>query len=176
MVTCSWLSAGQRVAPSVEHSDAVTYGASGKKVAKTLGLSDAEGQEIRDMFLERLGLKELVDACKAEQRRGRIELVDGSFVVCPSPHAALNYKLQGGGARVMSLSSILADQEVRRNRWDVLKVGDIHDEDQSDCDPVIADDFGRMRVGTIRKAGELLKMNVPLDGEYKIGKTWAETH
>jgi DNA polymerase-1 len=155
---------------------AIMYGAAAPKIAKTLGVPVREGARIRNMFLERLGLKDLIDECKAEQARGRVELVDGSFVICPSPHAALNYKLQGGGARVMGLSACLADREVRRNAWDVLKVGDIHDEDQSDVAPDIADDFGRMRVDSIRQAGELLKMDVPLDGEYKKGKTWAETH
>ena len=135
-----------------------------------------EGKKVKELFLERLGIAELIKEAKREQANGRVELVDGSQVICPSPHAALNYKLQGGGARVMGLSSVLADREVRRNNWDVLKVGDIHDEDQSDCDPPIAEDFGRMRVDSIREAGEMLKMNVPLGGEYKIGKTWAETH
>jgi DNA polymerase-1 len=155
---------------------AIMYGAAAPKIAKTLGVSVKEGGRIRAMFLEKLGLGDLIDQCKYEQENGRVSLVDGSQVICPSPHAALNYKLQGGGARVMALSSCLADRYVKKYDWDVLKVGDIHDEDQSDCDPEIADDFGKMRVGTIRQAGELLKMNVPLDGEYKIGRTWAETH
>ena len=157
-------------------NDAIMYGAAAPKIAKTLGVSVREGARIRNSFLERLGLKDLIDDCKREQERGRIELVDGSFVICPSPHAALNYKLQGGGARVMGLSACLAAREVRRNDWDVLKVGDIHDEDQSDCEPSIADDFGTMRVDSIRQAGKLLKLNVPLDGEYKKGMTWAQTH
>lgn len=166
------------------------YGAGDVKIARTLGLpvisrksrkgevyeTSPEGKAVKELFLDRLGIGELMDECKREQSNGRIELVDGSQIVCPSQHAALNYKLQGGGARVMALSTCLADREVKRNQWDVLKVGDIHDEDQSDCDPNIADDFGKMRVQSITQAGELLKMNVPLGGEYKIGKTWARTH
>lgn len=155
---------------------AVMYGAAAPKIAKTLGVSVKEGGDIREMFLERLGLKDLIKQCKEEQRQGRISLVDGSQVICPFPHAALNYKLQGGGARVMALSACLADREVKKNGWDVLKVGDIHDEDQSDCDPDCADDFGAMRCLTIRDAGLLLKMNVPLAGSYKKGLTWAATH
>jgi len=154
----------------------VLYGAAAPKVAKTLKVTVKEGARIRNMFLERLGLKELIDSCKEEQSVGRVELLDGSQVICPSPHAALNYKLQGGGARVMALSACLAEREVNRNNWEALKVGDIHDEDQTDCDPDIADKFGEMRVESIREAGRLLKLNVPLDGEYKKGRTWAETH
>ena len=28
----------------------------------------------------------------------------------------------------------------------------------------------------IKEAGEILKLNCPIDGEYKIGNNWAETH
>lgn len=155
---------------------AILYGAQPKKISKILGVSLKEAAEIRTLFLERLGLKDLIDACQLEQKRGRIELVDGSRVVCPSPHSALNYKLQGSGARVMGVSAAIADDEVLRNGWDVIKVGDIHDEDQSDCSVGVADDFGVMRVGSITRAGRILKLNVPLDAQYKKGLTWAETH
>lgn len=155
---------------------ATLYGAQPLKISKILRVTLKEAKEIRELFLERLGLKDLIEACQQEQKRGRIELVDGSRVVCPSPHAALNYKLQGGGARVMGVSAALADDVVTKNTWDVLKVGDIHDEDQSDCACSIADEFGTMRVRSIVKAGQVLKLNVPLDGTYKKGKTWALTH
>lgn len=155
---------------------AIQYGAAAPKVASIMGVSVKEGAYIRNMFLERLGLKELMEECQHEQRIGRVSLVDGSRVICPSPHAALNYKLQGSGARVMAASSVLAAREIRRNDWDVLKVGDIHDEDQSDSAIWCAEDFGRMRVQSIIDAGKLFNLNVPLDGEYKIGETWARTH
>jgi DNA polymerase-1 len=155
---------------------AVLYGAAAPKVAKTLDVSVKEAAHIRNLFLERLGVGRLIEECQAEQRDGRIGLVDGSKIICPSPHAALNYKLQGGGARVMALSSVLADRVVKKNNWDVLKVGDIHDEDQSDCALDVADDFGNARVQSIRDAGTYLKLNIPLDAEYKKGLTWALTH
>lgn len=168
---------------------AIMYGAGDAKIGRTLGLpvfkrtsrgrtweESPEGGAIKQMFLDRLGIGELMEQCKEEQKNGRIELVDGSQIVCPSPHAALNYKLQGGGARVMGLSAVLADRQVIRNGWDVLKVGDIHDEDQSDSDPECAEDFGKMRVNSITEAGERLGLNVPLSGEYKVGETWARTH
>lgn len=128
------------------------------------------------MFLEKLGLKSLIDLCKGEQAAGRVSLCDGSQVICPSPHAALNYKLQGSGARVMARGAIQLDAHVRRNKIDGLKVGDIHDEWQWDVLPAHAELHGELAVQSIREAGKILNLNVPLDGESKIGKTWAETH
>jgi DNA polymerase-1 len=169
---------------------AILYGAGGVKIAKTLGLRvdvrrnrdgdiyevSSEGEEMKQMFLERLGADKLVEEAKNEQRNGRVTLCDGSKVVCPSPHAALNYKLQGGGARVMALGCVLLERTIRANRIDSLKVGDIHDEWQYDVNPDHAEDHAREAVQAIRDSGKYLRLNVPLDGESKVGKTWAETH
>ena len=35
---------------------------------------------------------------------------------------------------------------------------------------------GRMGCDAIRKAGQTFKMRCELDGEYKIGGNWSETH
>lgn len=155
---------------------AIMYGAAAPKIAATLGVSVGEGAKIRNMFLDRLGLGDLIDECKNEQAKGRITLCDGSQVVCPSPHAALNYKLQGGGARVMGLGSVLLEKDVRNRQLDALKVGDIHDEWQYDVLSGHAEEYIQRSIQAIRKSGELMSLNVPLDADAKQGLTWAETH
>lgn len=155
---------------------AVCYGAGPPKIAATLKVPVKEGARIRSLFLERLGLKDLIDECQAEQEAGRVWLVDGSGVICPSPHAALNYKLQGGGARVMALGAIFLEKHIRRSGLDSLKVGDIHDEWQYDVAPNDAREHARLSIQSIREAGEELNLNVPLDGTAKEGLTWAQTH
>jgi DNA polymerase I len=35
---------------------------------------------------------------------------------------------------------------------------------------------GELQVKALRKAGEFLELNCPIDGEYSIGNNWAETH
>lgn len=155
---------------------AIMYGAAAPKIAKTLGVTVREGAAVRTMFLEKLGLKELIEECQDEQAKGRVSLVDGSLVICPSPHAALNYKLQGGGARVMAGGAIILESRIARLGLDCLKVGDIHDEWQYDVDPDHAEAHARESIQAIRRSGEALGLNVPLDGDAKIGRTWAETH
>jgi DNA polymerase-1 len=131
---------------------------------------------MRQLFLDRLGLTEVMNDAISEQKNGRVELVDGSRVVCPSPHSALNYRLQGGGARVMAQGAIFLEGYIRRHGLDSLKVGDIHDEWQYDVAPDDAREHARLSVQAIRDAGEELNLNVPLDGTAKEGRTWAETH
>jgi len=168
----------------------ILYGAGPPKIAKTLGLPvftrkdkrgneyevSPEGEKVRQLFLDRLGIGEIIEQAENEQRSGRIELVDGSQVICPSPHAALNYKLQGGGARVMALGACILDSYIRKLQFDSLKVGDIHDEWQHDVHPDYVYDHAAVAEEAIREAGRKLNMNVPLDAESKIGLTWAETH
>jgi DNA polymerase I-like protein with 3'-5' exonuclease and polymerase domains len=61
----------------------------------------------------------------------------------------------------------------------VRKVCDYHDEFQFEVlasIPGLAKRVGQMGVDCIKQAGEQLELNVPLDGEYKIGANWGETH
>ena len=39
-----------------------------------------------------------------------------------------------------------------------------------------AEKFGWLAVECIKAAGIKLNLRCPLDGEYKVGKTWADTH
>jgi len=155
---------------------AIMYGAAAPKVSKQLKVPVKEGAIIRNNFLERLGLKELMDEVQAEQRAGRIELIDGSQVICPSPHSALNYKLQGGGARVMGLALVLLDKQIRREGLDVIFVGNIHDEWQADVHPDDADRYAEISEQVFIETGVRLNMNLPLAGKAKKGLTWSETH
>jgi DNA polymerase I len=155
---------------------AIQYGAQGGKVAQIIEGTREEGAAMRQKFLDRLGLTGVMNDAVHEQKTGRVWLVDQSGVVCPSPHAALNYKLQGGGARVMALGAIFLEKHIRRSGLDSLKVGDIHDEWQYDVAPRDAGEHARLSVQAIREAGEELNLNVPLDGTAKEGLTWAATH
>ena len=45
-----------------------------------------------------------------------------------------------------------------------------------ETDPEVAEEIGQMLVNGIKKAGTMLKMQVPLDGEFKVGNNAAEIH
>ena len=156
---------------------AYLYGAGDAKIGAITGGNSRTGKELKERFASNFkGLSNVLEVVAAEFRQGRISLIDGAQVVCPSNHAALNYKLQGGGARVMFMAATILDGKIRRKGLDSLKVGDIHDEWQYDVHPSDAKEHAKLAVESIREAGLELNMKVPLDGESKIGKTWAETH
>jgi DNA polymerase I-like protein with 3'-5' exonuclease and polymerase domains len=55
-------------------------------------------------------------------------------------------------------------------------VANVHDEFQAEVLPEKARQFGDLAVLAIAAAGVELKLNVMLDGEAKIGESWAQTH
>lgn len=156
---------------------AFLYGASNKKLASQYGKSAQFGKKMRETLLVNTpGLADLVEKIQAEAETGFVETVDGGYVRVLAEHAALNSKLQSAGGIAMKLCSVLLDEKITELGLDVLKVGDIHDEGQLDCAPEHAELAGRLAVQCLIAAGEMLGLTVPLDGEFKIGNNWAETH
>jgi DNA polymerase-1 len=76
----------------------------------------------------------------------------------------------------MKQASIFLDEEIRRNRLDARKVGDIHDEWQFVCRSEEVARFIELALGVFPRAGQSFHYNVPIEGDAKVGKTWAETH
>jgi len=61
-------------------------------------------------------------------------------------------------------------------KYSYKQLGVIHDEIQIECNPGDADRIGRLIVDAMRVTEEYYKLNCPITGEYKIGKTWNDTH
>ena len=76
----------------------------------------------------------------------------------------------------MKLALTLLDQYVINKRIKAYPVVNVHDEFQYEVESGRAEEFGRLAVQSIRDAGRKLKLRCELDGQYKIGNNWAETH
>jgi DNA polymerase I len=51
-----------------------------------------------------------------------------------------------------------------------------HDEWQIEVKESQAEFAGELAVNSLIKAGEHLNLRCPMDGEYKVGDNWSETH
>jgi DNA polymerase-1 len=133
------------------------------------------GAEVRELLIAKTpGLQRLVDQVKAEGEY--IRTIDGGLVRCEAEHARINYKLQSAGAIVMKQASIFLDERIQERGYDAIRVGDIHDEGQLDCDARCADEVGKLATQCLIDAGRELNFRVPIEGDYKVGLTWADTH
>lgn len=165
---------------------AMLYGAMDKKLGYTARTSITNDKAAREHGLwvrSKLevgipGFQQLTMEVKQEykQNGGLIRTIDGGFVRCHAPHAALNYKLSSAGAIVCKVAAIRARREIIRRGLDGFYVGNIHDEGQLDCAIKDADEVGKVCVRGIEMAGEELGFHVPLTGAYKVGQNWAECH
>lgn len=156
---------------------AFLYGAQDRRLDLTANRGKGFGKMAREVLMKTTpGLERAVKEAQDEQASGWIQTIDGGYVRCSFPHAALNYKLQSAGGITMKQASIILDRWCIEKGIDHLKVADIHDEGQHDVAVGDADEFGKLAVASIVAAGEELGFSVPLDGDYKIGLSWAETH
>ena len=108
--------------------------------------------------------------------RGYLKGLDGRKLIIRSSHASLNTLLQSAASVVMKKSLTLLDKFASLHGIDYKFVGNIHDEFQAEVREDQAEKFGWLAVECIKAAGIKLNLRCPLDGEYKVGKTWADTH
>lgn len=102
--------------------------------------------------------------------------IDGRALRIRSPHAALNTLLQSAGAVAVKLATNIAVRTLTERGIYFKLVAHVHDEMQIQCKPQDADLVGQTVVDAVQEAGRQLNLKVPLSGEYKIGRNWAETH
>ena len=121
-------------------------------------------------------MKKLIDKVGKYAEKGYVPGLDGRKIWVRSEHAALNSLLQGAGAIVMKKALEIFYRRCRANKWEVKLVANVHDEFQFETRPAIAEIVGEAAKQSIIDAGEYFKLRCPLDGEYKIGKSWKETH
>ena len=158
---------------------AFLYGAGPEKIGSIVGKGKAHGGLLKKRFLERTpSLKRLIDDVQRAASRGYLIGLDGRRLHIRSAHAALNTLLQSAGALVCKQWMVEVDNMLALTGQShrVQQVAWVHDECQYECDPDFADEFGKMAVDCIRKAGDFFEIKLPLTGEYKIGNNWAETH
>lgn len=158
------------------------YGAGDEKIGKIVGGTAKDGKRLREKFLRSIPalkkLKEAVD--RAIKTRGYLIGLDGRHLKVRSSHSALNTLLQSAGALVMKKALVLLDKRLQSEGLvpgkDYEFVLNCHDEFQVETLPHLAERIGKAAVESIRQAGEHFRFRCPLDGEYRVGKNWAETH
>jgi DNA polymerase I-like protein with 3'-5' exonuclease and polymerase domains len=161
---------------------ALLYGAGDEKIGNIAGGNAQLGQKLKRKFFSSLpALARLqADVQRKVKHGGELIGLDGRILPIRSSHAALNMLLQSAGAVVMKVALIQLFHLLNGLRWqhgrEYAFVANIHDEFQAEVTPDKAETFGKLAVESIQHAGKQLKLNVRLDGEFKIGNNWAETH
>ena len=125
------------------------------------------------------GLQRLRQASEAHAcRHGWLPGLDGRRVPVRALYTALNFIVTSSEAIICKRWLVRVHDELCdrfRYGWDgdVVIVLWIYDELVVCCRPEIADQVGEIMVRHAKEPGEFYGFKVPLDAEYKIGRSWA---
>ncbi len=156
---------------------AFLYGAGDSKIGTIVGGNARDGAKLKDKFLKQTpALARLLERVGKQAAKGWVPGLDGRRIWVRSEHAALNSLLQGAGAIVMKKALCIFYDKIKANKWPVKLVANVHDEFQFECSKEVAEEAGKAARMSIIEAGQFYQLRCPLDGEYKIGKSWRETH
>ena len=157
---------------------ALIYGGGSAKIGQIAGGSSHKGKQLVDKFMKNLPayarLKKKV--LTAMRTNGTLQGLDGRRLRVESEHSALNFLLQSAGAVVMKKALVILHEKLNKRRVWFKIVANVHDEWQIETTERYADEVGELGRLAIKEAGEWYSMNCPLDGDYKVGHSWAETH
>lgn len=156
---------------------AFLYGAGPAKIGKVVGGGAAQGRELIESFLSNMpALKRLRTQVTEAATQGSIKGLDGRWLQIRSEHAALNTLLQGAGAIICKEWLVQMTKQINEMKLNAKLVGSIHDEYQFEVSIEDTPQFCEITKQAILDTEKILGVICPLDSEYKVGKTWAETH
>ena len=154
---------------------ALLYGAGDAKMGEIVGGGEKEGKAMRAKFMRAIPayadlLEDVKDAAK---KRGHLRGLDGRPIPVRTQHAALNSLLQCAGAVVMKQATVFACDRVQGIAY---LVAHVHDEMQFECETKASEVVAAELKASIVDAGKRLNLRIPMAGDAKIGKSWADTH
>jgi DNA polymerase-1 len=156
---------------------AFLYGAGPAKIGKVVGGGAAQGRQLIESFLSNMpALKRLRTQVTSAATQGAIKGLDGRWLQIRSEHAALNTLLQGAGAIICKEWLVQMTKQINEMKLNAKLVGSIHDEYQFEVSIEDTPQFCEITKQAILDTEKILGVLCPLDSEYKVGKTWAETH
>lgn len=141
------------------------------------------GQELMNVLLRYIpGLADFKSIVENRAKRGYIKGLDGSPVYIRKKegrlllHTTINTIFQQAGSMVVKRATVDFNKEVSKMELPWHQTVHQHDELQGitreAAAPLLGDIFNRSLVA----AGNFYGLSCPMEGEWKMGKSWAETH
>jgi len=154
------------------------YGAGPAKIGKIVGGNSKQGQILITRFLKNMpSLRRLKNQVLESVRKSNaIKGLDGRLLHVRAEYSALNTLLQGAGAILCKQWLIHIMEKVNEYKLDAKLVASVHDEYQFEVALYDIDKFCRITKEAMYQTQRTLDFDCELDCNYKVGKTWAETH
>ena len=161
----------------------IVYGISAFSLAGDIGVSNAEAKHYIDNYLAKYaGVRDYMTRVVEEAKEtGEVKTLFGRIRPLPELRAsdfntrsfgervALNMPIQGTAADIMKLAMIRVGERLEREALEAKLVLQVHDELIVECPESEAE-----YVKTLLEAEmeQVIQLDIPLEAEAKIGKTW----
>lgn len=157
---------------------AILYGAWVDKVGLILGVPFQKAKAARSAVINGIpGLADFKAKCESlAKSRGSLRMPDGRLTPTRSPHAALNTALQGSGAVLVKLATVLMHRRFREEGLAARQVHTAHDEVELEVPAAQATRVAEILAASVVEAGERFKLRIPMKADVKVGRTWADVH
>jgi DNA polymerase-1 len=155
---------------------AIIMGAGVGKIGEILGSLEKGKQAFENIKNTFSGWKKFQKEIEYRSRIGYFTGLDGRKIPLKSAHFGMSSYLQAGEAVIMKRAMVESYKEIKQKHLDAFQVAVVHDEMQYDCAEDCAEEVGKILRSHIIEAGVHFRLHCPLDGEYKIGNNWLETH
>mgnify|MGYP003336726496 FL=1 len=113
--------------------------------------------------------------------RGYLIGLDGRTLHCRSAFKGLNVLLQSSGAIIMKQVVVGVHDKIAKNLdlphgkgWEQMLM--VHDEIQLACKPEHTEQIREQALQAFPAAGEFFGFRCKIEGDSRVGKTWADTH
>lgn len=138
----------------------------------------AAGKKARSLFGERIpAYKQLKDSLDRHLITNKtIMAIDGGELQVRNNYSALNTLLQSAGSIAVKNATVLAYREGIKRGLEIYPAIHCHDEIQTVVKTEDAETYGQIKIKAFQDSGEDLNFRCRLDGNYKVGASWAQTH
>ena len=158
---------------------AALYGAGSLRLGQIVGGGAKEGTKLKQNFEKAVpAYRQLRDSVAIACERGYLIGLDGRRLAVRSEHAALNTLLQSAGALICKKWLSLIFHELKREglKDHAYIMAWVHDEVQIAVRKGYTNDAGHIARRMAKEAGEAFNLQVPIEAEYSVGRSWADTH
>ena len=153
------------------------FGGGDKLVGAVAGGGARKGKELKHNFMQAVpAFAKLRKDLDRAAKRGYIRGMDGRHIKVRSAHSAMSSLIQGAGALLCKKWLLLVDQEIKAKGIDAKIIAWVHDELQISVKKGSEKDVGDISLRMAKEAGKYFDFPIPIEAEYAVGQTWADTH
>lgn len=163
----------------------ISYGLTPYGLSRDLGIPvDQAGQFIDAYFSRYPGVKDYMqEQISRAEKEGFVTTISGRRRYLPdinnknqavrqfAQRQAINTPIQGSASDLIKLAMIKIDGQIKKKRYDVKMILQIHDELVFDVPEQVLDEFADLAKDSMEN---VLKLNVPVIVSMKKGKNWLE--